>query len=134
MVILSTYEQSWAKFMFCVVNTAIFSALNFQFHLVPFKFMVRGSWPISGHPRPRSLCHGPRTRMPTDESRASNQRSSTRPRRWVSWKAGPRHRHRRAFSWRVETRPRNCRWFSRRAKTRPRNRPSSFVSSIHSLV
>jgi hypothetical protein len=39
--------------------------------------MVRGSWPISGHPRPRSLIHGPRTRMSTDESRASNQRWST---------------------------------------------------------
>ncbi len=63
--------------------------------------MVRGSWPISGHPCPRSLLHGPRTRMPTDESRASNQRSSTRPRRWFSRRAGPRHRHRRAFSWRV---------------------------------
>ena len=60
--------------------------------------------------------------MPTDESRASNQRSSTRPRRWFSRRAGPRHRHRRAFSWRVETRPRSRRWFSRRAKTRPRNR------------
>jgi hypothetical protein len=106
MAILSTYEQSWAKFIFCVVITVIFSAFNFYCYLVPFRFMVRGSWPVSGHPRPRSLCHGPRTRMPTDESRASNQRSSTCSRRWFSRRAGPRHRHRRAFSWRVETRPR----------------------------
>ncbi len=54
--------------------------------------------------------------------RSSVQRSSTRPRRWFSRRAGPRHQHRQAFSWRVETRPRNRRWFSRRAKTRPRNR------------
>ena len=32
--------------------------------------------------------------MPTDESRASTQRSSTRPRRWFSRRAGPRHQHR----------------------------------------
>jgi len=73
MAILSTYEQSWAKFIFCVVNTVIFSAFNFHCYLVPFRFMVRGSWPVSGHPRPRSLCHGPRTRMPTDESQTSDR-------------------------------------------------------------
>jgi hypothetical protein len=30
MVVLSTYEQSWEKLIFCVVNTVIFSALNFD--------------------------------------------------------------------------------------------------------
>jgi hypothetical protein len=60
--------------------------------------------------------------MPTDESRASKQRSSTRPQRWFSRRAKTRTRNQRAFSWRVETRTRSRRWFSRRAKTRTRNR------------
>ena len=42
--------------------------------------------------------------MSTDESRASNQRSSTRSRR--------------GFSWRVKTRTRSRRGFSRRARAR----------------
>jgi len=84
--------------------------------------MVRGSWPISGHPRPRSLIHGPRTRMSTDEPRASNQQSSTRSRRGFSRRAGSSNRSRRGFSRRAKTRTRTRRGFSRRAKTRTRNR------------
>jgi hypothetical protein len=60
--------------------------------------------------------------MPTDESRASNQRSSARPRRWFSRRAKTGTRNRRPFSWRVETRTQSRRWFSRRAKPRTRNR------------
>ena len=84
--------------------------------------MVRGSWPISGHPRPRSLIHRPRTRMSTDEPRASNQQSSTRSRRGFSRRAGSSNRSRRGFSRRAKTRTRTRRGFSRRAKTRTRNR------------
>ncbi len=94
--------------------------------------MVRGSWPISGHPHPRSLLYGPRTRMLTDESRASDQRSSTRPWRWFSRRAGPRHRHRRAFSWRVETGLEIVDGFLEELKL-GLVISSSFVSSIHSL-
>jgi len=41
--------------------------------------------------------------MPTDESRALNQQSSTRSRRGFSRRAGSRTRSRRGFSWRVKT-------------------------------
>ena len=84
--------------------------------------MVRGSWPISGHPRPRSLIHGQRTRMSTDESRALNQRSSTGSWRGFSRRAGSSNQSRRGFSRRAKTRTRTRRGFSRRAKTRTRNR------------
>ena len=82
--------------------------------------MVRGSWPISGHPHPRSLIHGPRTRMSTDESWAWNQRSSTRSRRGFSLRAGSSTQSRRGFSRKAKTRTRTRRWFSQRAKTRNR--------------
>jgi hypothetical protein len=84
--------------------------------------MVRGSWPISGHPRPRTLIHGPRTRMSTDVSRASNQRWSTRSRRGFFRRAGLSTGSCRGFSRRVKTRTRTRRGFSRRAKTRTRTR------------
>jgi len=74
--------------------------------LVPFRSMVQGS----SHPSvdilvlvPYSI-HGTRTMMSTNESRASNQRSSTR-----SW---------REFFRRAKTRTRTRKGFSRRAKTR----------------
>ncbi len=60
--------------------------------------------------------------MSTDESRASNQRSSTRSRRGFSRRAGSRTRSRRGFSWRVKTRTRSRRGFSRRAHARARTR------------
>ncbi len=60
--------------------------------------------------------------MSTDESRASNQRSSTRPWRWFSLSAKTRTRNRQGFSRRAKTRTRTRRGFSRRAKTRTRNR------------
>jgi hypothetical protein len=67
--------------------------------LVPFRSMVRGS----SHPSVDILVlvpysnHGTRTRMSTDKSRASNQRSSTRSRRGFSRRAGPSTRSRRGF-------------------------------------
>jgi hypothetical protein len=84
--------------------------------------MVRGSWPISGHPRPRSLIHGQRTRMSTDESRALNQRSSTGSWRGFSRRAGSRTRSWQGFSSRVKTRNRSRRGFSRRACALARTR------------
>ncbi len=60
--------------------------------------------------------------MSTDESRASNQRSSTRSWRGFSRRAGSRTCSRRGFSWIVKTRTRSRRGFSRRAKTRARTR------------
>ncbi len=60
--------------------------------------------------------------MPTDESRASNQRSSTHSRRGFSRRAGLRTRSWRGFSWRVKTRTRSHRGFSRRARARARTR------------
>ena len=58
--------------------------------------------------------------MSTDESRASNQRSSTRSRRGFSWRAGSSTQSRRGFSRKAKTRTRTRRWFSQRAKTRNR--------------
>ena len=84
--------------------------------------MVRGSWPISGHPRPRSLIHGLRMRMSTDESPASNQPSITRSRRGFSRRAGSSSRSPRGFSKRAKTPTRSCQGFSRRVKTRTRTR------------
>jgi hypothetical protein len=60
--------------------------------------------------------------MSTDESRASNQRSSTRSRRGFSRRAGSSTRSRRGFSRRAKTRTQSRRGFSRRAKTRTRTR------------
>ncbi len=92
--------------------------------LVPFRSMVRGS----SHPSVDILVlvpysnHGTRTRMSTDKSRASNQRSSTRPRRAFSRRAGSSTRSRRGFSRRAKTRTRSRWGFSQRAKTRTRTR------------
>jgi hypothetical protein len=92
--------------------------------LVPFRSMVRGS----SHPSVNILVlvpysnHGTRTRMSTDESRASNQRLSTRYRRGFSWRAGSSTRSHRGFSRRAKTCTQTRRGFSRRAKTRTRNR------------
>ncbi len=92
--------------------------------LIPFRSMVRGSRkpsvdilvlvPYSNH--------GTRTRMSTDKSRASNQRSSTCSRRGFSQRAKTGSRTRRGFSRRAKTGTRTRRGFSRRAKTRTRNR------------
>jgi hypothetical protein len=67
-----------------------------------------------------AICAWLRTRMSTDESRASNQQSSTRSRRGFSRRAGSRTRSCRGFSWRVKTRTQSRRGFSRRVKTRAR--------------
>ena len=74
--------------------------------------------------------------MSTDESRASNQRSSTRSRRGFSRRAGLRTRSRRGFSWRVKTRTGSWRGFSRRAGARARTRrvvlsPTALDSTFH---
>jgi hypothetical protein len=106
------------RLLMLILYFKIFHLLN----LVPFRSMVRGSWPISGHPRPRSLIHGLRTRMPTDKSRASNQRSSTRSPRGFFRRAGSSTRSRQGFSRIAKTRTRTRRGFSRRAKTRTRTR------------
>ncbi len=88
--------------------------------LVPFRSMVRGS----SHPSVDILVpvpysnHGTRMRMSTDESRASNQRSSTRPWRGFSRRVKTRTRSHRGFSRRAKTCTRSHRGFSRRAKTR----------------
>jgi hypothetical protein len=72
--------------------------------------------------------------MSTDESRASNQRSSTRSRRGFSRRAGSRTRSWRGLSWRVKTRTRSLRGFSRRARARTRRvvlSPTALDSTIH---
>jgi len=74
--------------------------------------------------------------MSTDESRASNQRLSTRSRRGFSRRAGSRTRSRRGFSWRVKTHTRSQRGFSRRARARARTRrvvlsPTALDSTVH---
>ncbi len=92
--------------------------------LVPFRSMVR----VSSHPSVDILVlvpysnHGTRKRMSTDESRASNQRWSTRSRWGFSRRAGSSTRSRRGFSRRAKTRTRSCRGFSWRAKTRTHTR------------
>jgi hypothetical protein len=60
--------------------------------------------------------------MSTDESRASNQRSSTRSRRGFFRRAGSSTRSRQGFSRRAKTRTQTRRGFSRRAKTCTRTR------------
>ncbi len=74
--------------------------------------------------------------MSTDESRASNQRSSTRSRRGFSRRAGSRTRSRVGFSWRVKTRTRSPREFSRGARARAHTRravlsPTALDSTAH---
>ena len=76
--------------------------------------------------------------MSTDESRASNQRLSTRSPRGFSLRAGSRTRSRRGFSWRVKTRTRtrSRRGFSRRARARARScrvvlSPTALDSTVH---
>jgi hypothetical protein len=60
--------------------------------------------------------------MSTDESRASNQRSSTRSRQGFFRRAGSSTRSRRGFSRKAKTRTRSRRGFSRRTKTHTRTR------------
>jgi hypothetical protein len=94
--------------------------------LVPFRSMVRGS----SHPSVDILVlvpysnHGTRTRMSTDKSRASNQRSSTRSRRGFCRRAGLSTRSRRGFCRIAKTRTR-----TRRVVLSPRS--TALYSTVH---
>ncbi len=88
--------------MLCYYLACTFCKIDLKLEVISFTELV--------------FCVWPRTRMSTDESRASNQRSSTRSRRGFSRRAGSRTRSRQGFSWRVKTRTQSRRGFSRRAK------------------